>query len=95
MNKNITYILVVAIILTASTIAHYEMTKEPQTEETATTTPSIIAAYNQGKVEGQNAMKNAIVLEVSKNGEVSIPFKVDFGDRVEDRVITLIEKKEL
>ena len=37
-------------------------------------------------------MKNAIILKVLQKGEVSIPYKVDFGDRVEDRVIILMEK---
>ena len=93
MDKKIYIYIIGAIVLIIIGIFH-DATIEKPTEPIETPTyAEIISAYNQGKIEGQNAMKNAVILEVLQKGEVSIPYKVDFGDRVEDRVIILMEEK--
>jgi len=108
MHKNITIVSAIAVILAIASIVHYATTKPDHIADNdnmvATTTtptpPQIIAAYNQGKAEGQNAMRNAIVLEVANKGEVNIPFKVEFKDdegkvtKVEDRTLILIQKPD-
>lgn len=96
MNNKI--ILTIAIVLIIAGIAHYETTKtdtiiDETMEIPASPVPvEIIAAYNQGRTEGETAMKNAIIAEVLKNDEVALGYKLTTEEGVKNRTLILIEK---
>ena len=94
MHKNITYILIALILLIVAGIFHYEMTKPvstpPDNNEAlvATTTDTvlpaeIIAAYNQGKVEGIQAGRIEVVTAIRKEiittGQLNIDIPLGNG----------------
>ena len=90
MNKNITIALATAVVLTILGIVHYETTKLVELpEETATTTPAIIGAYNQGIASGRVEIVTSIRKEIVTTGQLNVD--IPLQDGTVKRLILIIQ----